>query len=238
MNTRSLSNQITIVIPSKNESRTLYDCIYNLSKQYHIEGIRIVIADISDELNSLNYIRRIQVDFRHTLNIVVIKGGYPAEARLNGSMVVVTPYVLFLDADVFLTNPNTLVECMRYKKDLLTVPFITDYPYRWVFRIFDIFQRISKLLGTPFAVGGFQLWKTQTYWNLGGYNPKELFAEDYSLSQKVDPKEFVLFNMGGIYTSSRRFKSKGVLWMFYIMIKSYVNRKNSEFFKKSHGYWN
>lgn len=92
-------------------------------------------------------------------------------------------------------------------------------------------------MGTPFAVGGFQLFSTVGYKEIGGYNEKELFAEDYSLSSKIDPKKFKILNIKGIYTSSRRFKNKGVLWMFYIMMKSYLNRNNPEFFTKSHGYW-
>lgn len=238
-NTRSLKDRLTIIIPSKNEGKTLYDCIYHISKQKGILGTRIIIADVSNEKESLQWINKIKVNFKTTpLNIQIIKGGYPSQGRLAGSLLVKTPYMLFLDADVFLKNPNTLVECTRYKKDLVTVPFYTDYPYRWVFRMFDVFQKLSTLLGTPFAVGGFQLWKTQTYWILGGYNPEELFAEDYSISQKINPKEFRVHKIKGTYTSSRRFKNKGVLWMFKIMIKSYINRKNPEFFKHHHNYWN
>ena len=238
-NTRSLKDRLTIIIPSKNEGKNLYDCIYHISKQKGILDTRVIIADVSDEKESLKWIEKIKVNYKSTpLNIQVIKGGYPSQARLAGSLLVKTPYMLFLDADVFLKNPNTLVECTRYKKDLVTVPFYTDYSYRWVFRMFDVFQKLSTLLGTPFAVGGFQLWKTQTYWILGGYNPEELFAEDYSISQKVNPKEFRVHKIEGTYTSSRRFKNKGVLWMFKIMIKSYINRKNPEFFKHHHNYWN
>ena len=237
-NTQSLKDRLTIVIPSKNESRTLYDCIYNISKQTDIAGTRVIIADISDTYDSLFYVRDLQRDFKYSLNIEVIQGGYPAEGRLNGSMLVNTPYMLFLDADILLTNKDILIECMKNEKDLITVPFYTDYPYRWVFRLFDLFQRLSLYLGTPFAVGGFQLWNTETYWEVGGYNPQELFAEDYSISQKVKSKNFKVNRIKGTYTSPRRFKSKGVLWMFYIMIKSYLNRKNPEFFKHHHNYWN
>jgi glycosyltransferase involved in cell wall biosynthesis len=236
-NTLSLKDKLTIVIPSKNEGRILYDCIHNIARQNHISGVRVIIADVSDTYDSLFFIRDLQRDFKYSLNIEVIKGGYPAQGRLNGSILVNTPYMLFLDADIFLTDRNVLSKCMEYKKDLITLPFYTDYPYRWVFRIFDLLQSISTYIGTPFAVGGFQLWNTEVYWNLGGYNPEELFAEDYSISQKVNPKNFKVVNIKGIYTSSRRFKNKGVLWMFGIMIKSYFNRKNPEFFKKSHGYW-
>jgi glycosyltransferase involved in cell wall biosynthesis len=237
MNTQSLSNRLTIVIPSKNENRTLYDCIYNISRQNYISGVRIIIADISDEEKSLQYIRRLQIDFKYSLNIEVIEGGFPSQGRLNGSKLVTTPYMLFLDSDIFLTNPNILIECMEYNKELITVPFYTDKPYRWVFRMFDMFQSLSSLLGTPFAVGGFQLWNTDAYHRVGGYNPQELFAEDYSISQKVMSKNFKVHKVWGTYTSPRRFQTKGVIWMFKIMIKSYLNRNNPEFFKKSHGYW-
>lgn len=237
MNTQSLSDLLTIVIPSKNENRTLYDCIYNISKQTDVAGVRIIIADISDEEESTWYLWKLQSDFKYSLNIEVIKGGYPSQGRLNGSKLVTTPYMLFLDSDVFLTKQNILIECMEYEKDLITVPFYTDYPYRWVFRMFDLFQSISSVLGTPFAVGGFQLWNTETYWKVGGYNPEELFAEDYSISKRVSSNNFKVINIKGTYTSSRRFKSKGVLWMFNIMIKSYLNRNNPSFFRETHNYW-
>jgi len=238
MNTRSLSNRLTIVIPSKNENRTLYDCIYNISRQNYISGVRIIIADISDEEKSIQYIRRLQIDFKYSLNIEVIEGGFPSQGRLNGSKLVTTPYMLFLDSDIFLTNPNILIECMEYDKELITVPFYTDKPYRWVFRMFDMFQSLSSLIGSPFAVGGFQLWNTDAYHRVGGYNPEELFAEDYSISQKVMSKNFKVHKVWGTYTSPRRFQTKGVIWMFKIMIKSYLNRKNPEFFKHHHNYWN
>lgn len=238
MSTQSLRGRLTIVIPSKNEGITLYNSIMYLSHQNNIDGVRVIIADISDDVKSLVYLTRIKKDFGNKLKITVIEGGYPAEGRLNGSKLVSTPYMLFLDADVVLMNRNILEECMKYDKDLITVPFHTDYPYRWVFRLFDMFQSLSSVLGTPFAVGGFQLWKTDAYWEVGGYNPQELFAEDYSISQKVHKDNFKVHRTKGTYTSSRRFKSKGVLWMFYIMIKSYLNRNNPNFFKHHHNYWN
>jgi hypothetical protein len=208
-----------------------------LSHQNNIDGTRVIIADVSDDVQSLMFITRIKQDFSNKLNITVIEGGYPAEGRLNGSKLVITPYMLFLDADIILINRNILEECISYKKDLVTVPFHTDKPYRWVFRLFDMFQSLSSVLGTPFAVGGFQLWNTDTYWEVGGYNPQELFAEDYSISKKVKSKNFKVVRIRGTYTSSRRFKNKGVLWMFNIMLRSFLNRNNPEFFKKSHGYW-
>ena len=232
-----IKDKLTIVIPSKNEGVTLYECVCYIAGQHDIEGTRVIISDVSDDTLSLKYIKNAITDFKYTLNLEVIKGGYPAEGRLNGSKLVKTPYMLFLDSDIMLTHRNIIRDVTQYDMDLITVPFVTDVKWDWVFRMFDLFQWISTLLGTPFAVGGFQLWKTETYWKLGGYNKDEIFAEDYSLSQKVNPKNFKIHNTEFVYTSPRRFQKKGVFWMFKIMIKSYLNRNNPEFFTKSHGYW-
>lgn len=232
-----IKDKLTIIIPSKNEGITLYECVCYFAGQNDIEGTKVIIADVSDDELSLKYIKNAITDFKYTLDIEVIKGGYPSQGRLNGSKLVKTPYMLFLDSDIMVTHRNNIKDILQYDADLITVPFVTEVKWDWVFRIFDLFQWISTLLGTPFAVGGFQLWKTETYWKLGGYNPEELFAEDYSLSQKVNPKNFKVHKTDYVYTSPRRFEKKGVTWMFYIMIKSYLNRNNPEFFKKSHGYW-
>ena len=232
-----LKDILTIVIPSKNESRNIYDCVHHISKQKNITGTNVIIADVSDEKESINWIRRTCIDFNYTLKIKVIKGGYPAEGRLNGSKLAFTKNLLFIDADVFLTNKHIISEAIAYDKDLVTIPFETDKPYNFVFRMFDMFQYIGTKLGSPFAIGGFQLWNTDAYWAVGGYNPEERFAEDYSISQKVMSKNFKVVDVGGAYTSSRRFKNKGVLWMFKLMIKSYFNRNNPEFFKHHHNYW-
>lgn len=231
------NNQFTIVIPCKNEGINIYDCLGFICKQKGIGNTRVIIADSSDDKESLHWLYKAKVDFKYSLNIEIIKGGYPSKARLNGSKLVDTPYMLFLDADVMLVDKNLLHNILDFKLDLLTVPFITEKGWNWVFRSFDLFQKLSVKLGTPFAVGGFQYWNTKKYWELGGYKEDELFAEDYSLSSKVNKHSFQIHKTNGVFTSARRFKKKGIGYMFWIMIKSYLNRNNPEFFKHHHNYW-
>ena len=232
-----LENTLTIVIPCKNEGINIYDCVGMLCKQRGIAGTKIIIADNSNEEESIWWLWKTEADFKYSVKIEIIKGGYPAKARLEGSRLVKTPYILFLDSDIMLRNQFVIGECLAYDSDLVTTPFYTERGYNWIFRIFDVFQKISMRLKTPFAVGGFQLWKTETYWKCGGYIPEELFAEDYSISKKVDPEKFVVHKTKGVWTSARRFKNKGVFYMFWLMIKCYVNRNNPEFFKQHHNYW-
>ena len=231
------NNQFTIVIPCKNEGINIYDCLGFICKQKGIKNTRVIIADNSDDKESLQWLYRAQIDYKYSIKIEVIKGGYPAKARLEGSKLVDTPYILFLDADIMLLDKTVLDIISDFKGDLLTVPFITEKGWNWVFRLFDLFQNLSIKLGTPFAVGGFQYWNTKKYWELGGYKEDELFAEDYSLSSKVKSKKFWIHKSKGIFTSARRFRKKGIGYMFWIMIKSYLNRNNPEFFKQHHNYW-
>jgi glycosyltransferase involved in cell wall biosynthesis len=230
-----MKEKITIVIPCKNERDNIYECISFIAKQSGIAGTKIIIADTSDEVESLVWLYRAQTKYKYLLDIQIIEGGFPAKARLNGSVFVTTPYVLFLDADIILEDKFLLRECLVYDTDLVTVPFQTEKGFNWIFRLFDFQQRMSNWLGTPFAVGGFQLWKTEAYWKTGGYDATHLFAEDYWVSQKAEVMK--IHNTKGVWTSARRFKNKGFFYMFLLSIKCYINRNNTNFFKKHHNYW-
>ncbi len=230
-----MNDLLTIVIPCKNEKDNIYECIGFIAKQVGFAGTRVIIADTSDEEDSLNFLQYTEDNYRYSLNIEIIKGGFPAKARLEGSKLVTTPYILFLDADIMLQNKFLLGECIAYNTDLVTVPFQTETGFNWIFRLFDIQQQLSNRLGTPFAIGGFQLWKTEAYWKTGGYDETHLFAEDYWVSQRAEVMK--IHNTKGVWTSARRFKNKGFFYMFLISIKCYLNRNNTEFFKQHHNYW-
>ena len=231
-----MKDKLTIIIPSKNEKENIYECVGFIAKQSGIAGTKVIIADCSDDVESLKWLNQTIKDFKYSLDIEIIEGGYPAYGRLAGSYLCKTDYILFLDADIMLFDKFILGKCLTHNSDLVTVPFHTEKEWNWVFRMFDIFQQLSNLLGTPFAVGGFQFWKTEAYWKTDGYKYDHLFAEDYWISSKA--KKMKIQKTKEVWTSARRFKNKGIVWMFRIMILSYINRNNEEFFKKHHNYWN
>jgi glycosyltransferase involved in cell wall biosynthesis len=230
-----MEEKITIVIPCKNEMDNIYECIGFIAKQVGFFGIKVIIADTSNTADSLEWLYKAKLHFRNQLDIRIIEGGFPAKARLDGSKLVTTPYILFLDADIMLQSKSLLGECLAYDTDLVTVPFQTETGFNWIFRLFDIQQTISNWIGTPFAVGGFQLWKTEAYWKTGGYDETHLFAEDYWVSQRAESMK--IHNTKGVWTSARRFKKKGFFYMFLLSIKCYINRNNTSFFQKHHDYW-
>jgi len=139
-----------------------------------------------------------------------------------------------------LQEPNMISKCLTVAiggdYDLVTCKFKTlGGTYDWVFQIFNIIQRIFSRF-TPFAVGGFMLFKTETFNNLKGFNEEDKIAEDYHLSSKIKPNRFKITN-DFVYTSSRRFNKKGIWYMIKLAWKSWLNRNNDEFFKQDFNYW-
>jgi glycosyltransferase involved in cell wall biosynthesis len=232
---------LTVVIPCKNEGINVIQTLKSIFHQKNINNLDVIIADSSDDKFTFRLITDYISYFSSKLNIKIIEGGFPAEARANGAKLVKSKYILFVDGDVELIEDDildTLINKMDINKyNLSTIKFITDEGYNYIYKWFNFFQKIGIYLNSCFAVGGFQLWNTEYYNKIGGYQKELLFAEDYWLSSKVNKKEFYVDYKNGIYTSARRFKSKGIYYMIKMMLLSYLNRNNIEFFKKHHNYW-
>jgi len=231
-----MNKQLTIVIPCKNEGRGVIDTLKLIRKQQL--DCQVIIADSSDDEGTLLLLRKYQANSASVIRIV--RGGLPSVARNNGAAYVRTPYVLFLDADIYLREPNVISKCLAVAigrdYDLVTCKFKTlDGKYDWAFQVFNVVQQISSLF-TPFAIGGFMLFKTSTFRALGGFNEQAKVAEDYLLSSKVKPDKFKVVDKVA-YTSSRRFEKKGMWYMVKLMLGSWWNKNNPEWFKNDHNYW-
>jgi len=232
---KGMNDILTIVIPCKNEGWGIIDVLSLLGKQ----DLRTVIIVADSSNNNTTYLLR-QYSASNNPYLQIVPGGFPAEARNNGAMRVTTPYVLFMDADIYLNEPDLLSSCLELAKsgdyDLVTCKFkTTTGKYNWVYRMFDFFQWISSKT-KPFAVGGFMLFKTETFKKLNGFNEEDKIAEDYHLSSKINPKKFKIINRY-VHTPDRRFSKKGVYYMIKLAWKSWLNRNNEYFFKKDYNYW-
>jgi hypothetical protein len=80
------------------------------------------------------------------------------------------------------------------------------------------------------------LFKTDVYNQLGGFNHEDVIAEDYNLSRKISSSKFIL-SKKIILTDDRRFRNKGVWYMVKLMMLTFLNRNNPNFYKKSFSYW-
>jgi glycosyltransferase involved in cell wall biosynthesis len=230
-----IKNKLTIVIPSKNESGIIDKTLTLLNEQHYLFDIRVIISDSSDDNT-----RKIIKSGKYTnLKIRIIDGGLPSVARNKGAKLVKTPYVLFLDADIFLTSPftifNTLNTIEGEDLHLLTTKFRVEGFYSFVFPIFEFFRDLT-IKTSPCAIGGFMMFKMSEFKLLGGFNNDDKFAEDFHLSMKVNPQQFGVSNEK-VYTTDRRFRKKGLWYMIKMTYLSNKNKHNPEFFKDDHNYW-
>lgn len=79
-----MKEKLTIVIPCKNENENIYECIGFIAKQVGCTGTKVIIADTSDDEQSLWWLWKAQNEYKYSLNIEVIKGGFPADRMIGG----------------------------------------------------------------------------------------------------------------------------------------------------------
>ena len=176
------------------------------------------------------------------LRLMVIPGGLPAKGRNAGAAKASTRFLLFLDADVELEDPqligNAIIAMRRkYLSCATTDIHCPDDPKsKLAMGFVNLCQRCSRFVGLPFATGMFMLFDRAMFNHLGGFREDALFAEDYMLSKLVGWNRFRVI-AGGIRTSNRRIKKMG-LWrlakMFFAV--AFQSHKESAF-TADRGYW-
>jgi len=232
--------ELTIVIPAKNEVEMLPRLLTSLAMQDYggISATRVIVADAGSTDGTVE----VALSFRDRLRVEVIEGGLPSVGRNAGARLAVTPYVLFLDADVELAEPTLLRRAMwrmrRRKLHLVTTniacregSFFDDALYMGN----NFMQRVGAVL-KPFATGMFMLFDREAFWVLGGFNERALFAEDYLLSKGVARTRFRIVR-GKVLTTNRRFQKVGhwrMVWMFF---KTMLHSWNDKYFLRDQGYW-
>ena len=235
-----MENLLTIVIPCKNEKDIILKTLDLLNYQLDIHNVKVIVCDASDDgITKSNLIEKLEYN-SDKFDLYLIEGGLPAKARNNGFKLVTTPYVLFLDADVFLLDPKTikrsLLLAQKRKLDLTTVKFRSDNgKYNYIYKLFDTIQILSKW-STPFCLGGFMLIKSEIFKELGGFDEEIKVAEDYQLSKRIKPKKFGRIN-NVVFTPPRRFENKGVTYMIKLMLGSFFNHTNKKWFTEDKNYW-
>jgi glycosyltransferase involved in cell wall biosynthesis len=199
---------------------------------------RVLVADA----NSTDGTREIVLSFRDRLRTEVIPGGMPSVGRNNGARQANTKYVLFLDADIELASDSLVRRAVEaaQERDLecLTTSILcrdgslTD---RIFYGVNDMFQYLSRL-HRPFSTGMFMMFRTDRFGELGGFDERIDFAEDYRLSSQVGRRKFKVVR-GGVYTTNRRFKKMGHLRVGWLFLWTALNFWNEEHFLRDHHYW-
>ena len=238
MNT--IHNQLTIVIPAKNESRLLPRLLESLCRQdYHcMPRVKVFVADAG----SSDGTPELAMGFAGRLDVEVIPGGLPSVGRNAGALRAATPYVLFIHADMELKDCTLIrrsLELMERRRLHCVTTNIWCSQGTLGDRILYLGNNIAQygsLMVRPFSTGMFMLFNREVFKRLGGFHEGALFAEDYLLSKKVANWRFGIVR-GCIHTTNRRFRSIGRMKMLGLFLKTMFNTWNDSYFLHDHGYW-
>jgi len=237
MNTR---NELTIVIPAKNEAKLLPRSLSSLILQDYplISSTKVYLADAG----STDGTPEIARGYDRWLDVEVIPGGLPAVGRNNGARKAATPYVLFIDADIELADPTLVRRAVDLMKrgNLHCVTTNIACPTgtlmdQALYTSNNIMQHLSRLY-RPFSTGMFMLFDKARFQELGGFHEQALYAEDYLLSQKVARNRFGIV-AGSVLTTNRRFKKMGHFKLTWLFLSTALHTWNESYFLRDHKYW-
>jgi glycosyltransferase involved in cell wall biosynthesis len=199
---------------------------------------KVYLADA----NSTDGTPEIAGGYADWLDIEIIAGGLPAVGRNSGARLATSPYVLFIDADIELSDPTLIrraVALMKRKQlHCVTTNIACPTGGPWDQMLYfgnNVMQHLSHLY-KPFSTGMFMLFDTAQFHALGGFHEQALYAEDYLLSQKVARSRFGIVS-GSVQTTNRRFMKMGHFKLVRLFLNTALHTRNEGFFLRDHKYW-
>jgi glycosyltransferase involved in cell wall biosynthesis len=233
-------SELTIVIPAKNEAMLIPRLLNSLVSQDYsrMQNTKVLVADAG----STDGTAEVVMSFRDRLQVDVIPGGMPDVGRNAGAARATTPYILFLDSDIELSSDTLIRRSMeavrKYDLHCVTTNILCrdgSLMDRLFYLVNDMFQYLS-CIHRPFSTGMFMLFQKQRFVELGGFNEKVGFAEDYLLSKQVKRNKFRIVR-GGVCTTNRRLKKMGHFRVARLFLATALNSWNQRFFLRDHKYW-
>jgi len=238
-----MNTELTIVIPAKNEEKTIANLLRSLASQtYPVYDCKIILADAGSTDTTVDLARLVasRLDF---LQFQVIPGGLPAVGRNAGAKLSQSRFVLFIDADIELHSYTLIERCIQEMRANGLHCVTTDimcprgvWKSQVCYFISNLYQRGSRFFGTPFATGMFMMFDRHIFNDLGGFHEGALFAEDYLLSKQIKWNRFRVIG-GGVETSDRRMQNMGYWKLAKLFFGTALLSHRSSQFLKDHGYW-
>jgi len=229
---------VTIVIPCKNEELYIGETLKSISNQIGVNKLRVIIADAKSTDNTRQVIARCQKQLSN-LQIEIIDGGPVAIGRNRGAELVTTPYVLFIDADTELVEPDILLTAVDKLDDyeLVTCQVkssVNTFKSKLIFKVFNLIRKYC--MTKPFCTGVFFLTSIESFKRFGRFDETVTTSEDYLLSRQYPLKEFYILPKHATQ-DDRRFKYMGYGKFLKMMFTNYLNRNNIEYFRRDINYW-
>lgn len=200
---------LTIVIPTKNEETYLPCLLASIQKQT-LAPAAVIVADAQ----STDATREIAI--AHGARVV--EGGRISFGRNAGAREVHTDFILFLDADVELRDPEFLEkavgEMLERKLDLATCdvfPLSDQFIDHFLHKAYNTYVRAWGSM-YPHAPGFCLLARRQLHERIGGFDEEISFCEDHDYARRAkETGRFGFLTSTKIPVSIRRLDRDGRL---------------------------
>lgn len=222
---------VTVVIPAKNEERNIGKLLQDLRRQT-VQPRSVIIADAKSTDRTVSIARK--------YGCKIVAGGLPGAGRNRGARAARSDYLLFLDADVRLPDPNfietSLGEMRRRKLDAASVNNLPG----WVgsesvmqkaylhlsHAITNTTIRIMSVTGAPGAIGTCILFRTESFRRIGGFDERILWEEDTEIMERASARgcRFGMLHTS-VVASTRRILEQGTFRFYYEAVRLYLYRK-------------
>ena len=229
---------LAIIIPTKNEEKTL-PYLINSIKEQTFTDYKIIVADANSKDKTKEIAKKYKCE--------IVKGGNPSQGRNRGIEKAIEEgfnICMVTDADVILPNKKFIEKALKEfnekKLDLagtLQIPFSTKTKmdinnviktckpskhlgYKLIYGSTNFFLKLFQNTKSPKMGNGIIL-KTEVYKKIGGFDETIEFGEDSRYAKYVVKKGYkfgILKTPGKIFTSPRRFEKTG----FWKMVKLYI----------------
>ncbi len=222
---RNYSNNmlLSIIIPTLNEEDNI-GRLLKAVKADKFKDYEIIVADAGSKDKTAEIARN--------FGCKVIPGGLPAKGRNEGAKAAQGGILLFLDADIILSDNflfNSTHEFLRRRLDIASYKIYPQISNLIMNRAtLNIFYNYpAKALKKVFPMGAMGIMvKKRCFEEVGGFDEKIRLAEDvYFVSQVAKIGSFGIFKSGEIYMPLRRFEQDGYVRTVLKYLKTGVNMK-------------
>ena len=224
----SALDEITVLIPARNESQVIQRTLQSVIKQG--TGLKIVLIDDNSEDATVEKSREMRLSDLHIIQSSALPAGWSGKlwALEQGRSHVTTPYTLLLDADIELARG--LITALREKMHRQGVPFISlmaapSMASGWEKMLMPAFVHFFKIL-YPFArvnshgariaaaAGGCILLETRMLDQIGGFKSiKSAVIDDCALARRVKSQgSKIWLGLTHSVKSVRSYQQLGEIW--------------------------
>jgi len=222
---------LAIVIPTLNEEHYIGKLLDSIAVQ-SVWPSEIVIVDAFSPDGTITQIKKRQKTLPQLRYYQIPKDTISKQRNL-GAKKTKSDHILFLDADTFLLDPDTLKKYYQevlFKESSIAVaenlPLSEDLVDRILFGVANLGTKTTRYF-YPLAVGVNMYIKRRLFKKLGGFNEKIRIGEDCELVQRYAKKGVVytVLDKPKIYTSVRRLKEEGRMRYITKAMQSLINER-------------